>query len=85
MSKKLKTFKITSKGQITIPKEIREKLGSSTVYFEMADDAVLIRPVKDVAASLVKYARNVKPGLAMDEIKEKAWKEAIREAYDGHS
>jgi AbrB family looped-hinge helix DNA binding protein len=42
-------MRITSKGQVTIPQEIREKAGllpGSEVEFEYADGQVVIRPAK---------------------------------------
>ncbi|MBI5739829.1 MAG: AbrB/MazE/SpoVT family DNA-binding domain-containing protein [Nitrospirae bacterium] len=71
--------KITRKGQVTIPKEIREKLKTNTVYFEVVDDTVIVKAVKDVAGSLSEYAKNVKAGTSMRKLKEKAWEEAVRE------
>ncbi len=71
--------KITRKGQVTIPKEIREKLNSTAIYFEVANDIVTIKPVRDAAGSLSEYAGKVKPGLSMKRMKEKAWEEAVRE------
>lgn len=41
-------MRVTEKGQVTIPKELREALGigaGSEVTFERADDAVVIRKV----------------------------------------
>jgi AbrB family looped-hinge helix DNA binding protein len=71
--------KITRKGQVTIPKEIREKLKANAVYFEVEHDVVMVKPVRDAAGSLREFARNVKPGASMRQMKEKAWEEAIRE------
>ena len=71
--------KITRKGQVTIPKEIREKLKASTVYFEVAGDTVMVRPVRDAAGSLREYAANVKAGASMKQMKDKAWEVAVRE------
>jgi AbrB family looped-hinge helix DNA binding protein len=71
--------KITSKGQVTIPKEIREKLKANAVYFEVEDDIVMVKPVRDAAGSLREYARNVKPGVSMKQMKDRAWEVAIRE------
>jgi len=71
--------KITRKGQVTIPKEIREKLKSNAVYFEVQDDDILVKPVRDAAGSLREYAKNVKAGGDMKKMKDKAWKEAVRE------
>jgi AbrB family looped-hinge helix DNA binding protein len=71
--------KITRKGQVTIPKEIREKLRTNAVYFEIENDIVVVKPVRDAAGSLREYAGNVKPGVSMKHMREKAWQEAIRE------
>jgi len=71
--------KITKKGQVTIPKEIREKLKTSTIYFDVVDDTILVKAVKDAAGSLHAYAGNVKPGTPMKQVKEKAWEVAARE------
>lgn len=70
--------KITRKGQVTIPKVIRDKLKADSIYFEIEGDAVMVRPVQDAAASLRQYARNVKRGVTMRRIKEKAWEGAVR-------
>ena len=43
-------MRITSKGQVTIPLEIREELGlfpSTEVEFEIAGDAVILRRARD--------------------------------------
>jgi AbrB family looped-hinge helix DNA binding protein len=71
--------KITRKGQITIPKEIREKLNASSVYFEVEDDTVIIKPVLDAAGSLREFAGNVKSGVSMKQMKDKAWEVAVSE------
>lgn len=71
--------KITSKGQVTIPKEIREKLKTNAVYFEMKNDTVMVKPVRDAAGSLREYAKNAKPGISMKQMKNMAWEEAVRE------
>ena len=71
--------KITQKGQVTIPKEIREKLNADAVYFEVEDDAVMVKPVRDTAGSLSEYAGNIRPGTSMRQMKDKAWEVAVRE------
>ncbi|NTU42458.1 MAG: AbrB/MazE/SpoVT family DNA-binding domain-containing protein [Nitrospirales bacterium] len=71
--------KITQKGQVTIPKEIRDKLNANAVYFEVEDDVVMVKPVRDAAGSLREYAGKVKPGASMEEMKDKAWEAAVRE------
>lgn len=77
--------KITRKGQVTIPKEIREKLNANTIYFEVENEIVIVRPVRDAAGSLSEYAENVKPGTSMKQMKDKAWEEAVREKSDKKS
>ena len=71
--------KITRKGQVTIPKEIREKLKANTVYFEVADDIVLVRPVRDAAGSLGEYAGKGKSGVSMKRMRDRPWEAAVRE------
>lgn len=71
--------KITSKGQITIPKKIRDKLKANAVYFEMEDDTIIVKPTRDAAGSLREYAGNVKPGISMKQVKDRAWEAAVRE------
>ncbi len=71
--------KITRKGQVTIPKEIREKLKATAVYFEVEDDIVMVKPVRDAAGSLREYAGSARPGASMKRMKDKAWEAAVRE------
>lgn len=71
--------KITQKGQVTIPREIRDILKTNTVFFEVVDNKVVVKAVRDAAGSLSEYAKNVKPGTPMKKIKESAWEEAVRE------
>ncbi len=67
---------VTSKGQVTLPKPVRDFLRSSTIEFEICDDAVLIRPVRNVGGSLKRYAREYQP---LEEVREKVWEEFARE------
>ena len=71
--------KITQKGQVTIPREIRDILKTNTVFFEVVDNMVVVKAVRDAAGSLSEYAKNVKPGTPMKKMKEGAWEEAVRE------
>ena len=71
--------KITRKGQVTIPKKIRERLKATAVYFEVVNDEVVVRAVRDAAGSLAEYARNVKPGISITQMKDRAWEEAVHE------
>lgn len=70
--------KITRKGQITIPKKIRDVLRSSAVYFEVKDDIVMVKPVRDAAGSLHEFAVNVKQGVSLKQMKDNAWEVAVR-------
>lgn len=71
--------KITSKGQVTIPKEIRDRLKASAVYFEVENGVVMVRPVRDAAGSLKDYACNVQPDRSIEQIKDLAWEMVVRE------
>jgi len=73
------TVKITRKGQITIPKAIRKRLKSSAVFFEVVDDDIVIRPVKDAAGVLSGYAKNVNPSFNIKSMKDQAWEESVYE------
>ncbi|WP_457569958.1 AbrB/MazE/SpoVT family DNA-binding domain-containing protein [Desulfurobacterium sp.] len=68
--------KITSKGQVTIPKEIRELLGTDMVMFKVVKGKVLLEPVKDVGGIFKKYA---KKGLKNEEERELAWQRVADE------
>ena len=74
------TAKITSKGQVTIPKDIRDILKSSIVKFNIKDGKVEIEPVKEIAGSLKKYTKNVKK-YSFAEERETAWQSIIKENY----
>lgn len=73
-------MRVTEKGQVTIPKELRDELGigaGSEVHLEHADDAIVIRKVKDGAsggARLVECRRG-RGDIAMstDEIMALTW------------
>ena len=72
-------IKITRKGQVTIPKEIRERLNASAVYFEVSNNTVMLKPVRDAAGSLREYAVKAHAGGSMKQMKDKAWEETVRE------
>jgi len=73
------SVKITRKGQVTIPKEIRERLKATAVYFEIIDDDVVVRAVRDAAGSLSEYAATVNPAVSIKQIKDRAWEEVVHE------
>ncbi len=69
--------KITRKGQITIPTQIRKKLGTDIVEITMREGEVVIRPVKKLGGALQKYAIK---GKSIEEVIEME-KEAIADAF----
>lgn len=73
------TAKITEKGQVTIPRKIREKLNSEVVEFEIVDDTVLIKPVRSVAGSL--RAHSHKGPRSFEGAREEAWGKMVKEKY----
>ena len=70
------TAKITSKGQVTIPKRVREILDSNTVEFVISDNAVIVKPVKSVGGALAKYATKYVP---LRDVRKKVWKDVADE------
>ncbi len=65
---------VTTKGQVTIPKSIRDRLGivpGDAVAFDLAPDGriVLVKPVGAGSGQQVRgVARRAGPGLSTDEI-----------------
>jgi len=70
----LRTVKITRKGQVTIPKRIRDFLKSDVVEFDVIDNRVVVVPVESAAGSLSKYAKGYTP---LESVRDTAWKEAM--------
>ena len=57
-----KVVKISKKGQVTIPKPIREKLGTNIVAFIIEKDEIKLRSVnKETYGRLKKYAKKYMP------------------------
>lgn len=71
------TMKITRKGQVTIPHQIREKLGSEVIEFDIVNDQVIIKPQTSVAGSLSAYGK--KESITFKEARERAWAEISRQ------
>jgi len=71
------TAKVTSKGQVTIPKPIRDYLNAQIIEFEIENEKVIVRPVKRAAGRLKKYAN---PELISRE--KNAWEEVIRNKHE---
>ena len=67
-----KTTKISAKGQLTLPKPVRDALHSDVVRIVVEDDGMVrLEPVVELAGSLKSYAKTYIP---IDEAREKAWK-----------
>jgi AbrB family looped-hinge helix DNA binding protein len=71
--------KITEKGQVTIPREIRKALNTNLISFSVVDGVVILRPIHDIGGSLRAYAKKEASTASFREIKEAAWEEAVRE------
>jgi AbrB family looped-hinge helix DNA binding protein len=50
------TAKITQKGQVTLPKKIRQLLNTDIIEFEIIDDNLVLKPVQSVSGALSAYA-----------------------------
>ncbi len=68
---------ITSKGQVTLPRAIRNLLGGRVVVFESTDAGILIKPVNSVAGSLNAYAHAVPENISV--ARDTVWKELADE------
>lgn len=71
------TAKVTSKGQITLPRSAREALGSNVVGIEIEQGRVLLRPVRSMAGALRDFAK--KDGKSLNEIRGEVWEEVVRD------
>ena len=74
MSRHERTVKISSKGQITLPKAARDALGTDIVRVIVDDDSrVRVEAIPELAGSLSKYAKNAPKSLSWNQIRERAW------------
>jgi bifunctional DNA-binding transcriptional regulator/antitoxin component of YhaV-PrlF toxin-antitoxin module len=74
----VKTAKVSSKGQITLPREARAALGTDHVRIVCAQGEVRIEPVNDVAGSLARYG---KKKIAFRVARDRAWGAVVREKH----
>jgi bifunctional DNA-binding transcriptional regulator/antitoxin component of YhaV-PrlF toxin-antitoxin module len=73
-----KTLFIGPKGQVTIPKKIRDLFKTNTIVIEIVDDThAVITPAPDVAGAIAEFRK--KTNLTFDEIRNEAWKESIKD------
>ena len=70
------TAKITSKGQITIPRAIRKTLEGNVVEFQVTEGKVVLKAVKSVGGALRAYSKG--PGV-FSQIRDKVWGEVVDE------
>jgi bifunctional DNA-binding transcriptional regulator/antitoxin component of YhaV-PrlF toxin-antitoxin module len=70
------TAKMTTKGQITLPKNAREALGSDIVEIEVSHGVVMLRPVLSQAGALRSFAKEYKP---LNEVRQEVWSEVARD------
>lgn len=68
--------KISSKGQVTLPKEIRNFLNGRIIEFEIENGRVVIKPVESVAGSLSSYSKKFTD---IKEVREKIWQDIANE------
>ena len=70
------TATITSRGQITPPRDVRKALGSNTVKFRVDGETVMLMPVRSVAGVLGRYAGKNAPFKKVREKSGRRWPEA---------
>jgi len=69
------TATITSKGQLTLPRDVRRVLNTTTVVIEVEGERVVLRPARSVAGALANYAG---PHTPIREVRERVWEEVTR-------
>ena len=73
-----KTAKLSQKGQITLPKKVRDFLGSNVIKVVIENGQVRLEPLKDLAGSLSQYAGRYIP---FEEARERAWEAEFNEKH----
>ena len=72
----ISTLTISSKGQIVLPKKIRDILNSNLISLEVNEyNQILIHPVHDIGGALSDYKKTTP--LSFQEIREQAWNNSI--------
>ena len=80
MSALVKTAKVSSKGQITLPREVRSALGTDHVRIVFEDGRVRIEPSPDPGGSLHRYTRG-KRKVPFKQEREQAWEAHVRDKF----
>jgi AbrB family looped-hinge helix DNA binding protein len=73
----VKTVKISSKGQITLPKDVRDRLKENIIQVISDEKGVRLEPLPSLAGCLKEYAKG-KPDISWEDIREMAWREATK-------
>ena len=76
--------KISKKGQIAIPKKIRDKLATDILEIEMLEDKLILKPSKSILSiggSLKPYAKNVSKKKQTKEEDQQAWEAHVKEKF----
>lgn len=81
MEVRMSIVKITRKGQVTIPAQIRKKLGTDFVEITIREGEVVIKPVKKLGGALQKYAIKGKPIEEVMRMEKEAMANAFREKH----
>jgi AbrB family looped-hinge helix DNA binding protein len=68
--------KVTSKGQVTIPKKMRDILGSNLVRFRLENEKIILEPVRDLGGIFREYARG---DISFEKEREMAWEKVAHE------
>ena len=64
---------VTSRGQVTLPRAVREILGNSkSIEFSVDGNVITLQAVPDMSGSLAKYAKD-KPEASLSEIRNQVW------------
>jgi bifunctional DNA-binding transcriptional regulator/antitoxin component of YhaV-PrlF toxin-antitoxin module len=74
------TATVTSRGQVTLPRKVRDVLDSRLIEFDVRDDIVLVRPVRSVAGGLAAYARKPR---SLSDVRNEVWKEVAHAKGQG--
>ena len=68
----ISTSTITSKGQLSLPKQVRDVIGSRMVSIEINDAGqVLLSPVANVSGALSEYKNN--SDISFNDIRQESW------------